>query len=121
MLAEVLLVNRAWPGNPWNVRYRCLDLDYRNTQEVDQPAGACLAVKRKAWDEISGFDEGFFPVWFEDVDFFRRLRDKGWKIVYSPAALFSQSSVFAVFPHALAYLRRWQTNFPNVWSSAATQ
>ncbi len=96
MLAEVLLVNRAWPGNPWNVRYRCLDLDYRNTQEVDQPAGACLAVKRKAWDEISGFDERFFPVWFEDVDFCRRLRDKGWKIVYSPDAILSHSGGHSV-------------------------
>jgi len=81
MLAEVLLVNRIWPRNPWNVRYRCLDLDYEKPQEVEQPAGACLAVKRQAWEALSGFDEGFFPVWFEDVDFCRRLRDKGWKIV----------------------------------------
>jgi GT2 family glycosyltransferase len=89
MLAEVLLLNRAWPRNPWNVRYRCLDLDYQTAQEVEQPAGACLAVKRQAWDELNGFDEEFFPVWFEDVDFCRRLRDKGWKIVYRPDAVFS--------------------------------
>src|SRR5216684_6898724 len=89
MLAEVLLVNRAWPSNPWNVRYRCLDLDYQTAQEVEQPAGACLAVKRQAWNEVNGFDEEFFPVWFEDVDFCRRLRDKGWKIVYRPDAVFS--------------------------------
>jgi N-acetylglucosaminyl-diphospho-decaprenol L-rhamnosyltransferase len=96
MLAEVLLLNRAWPGNPWNVRYRCLDLDYQTAQEVEQPAGACLAVKRQAWDAISGFDEGFFPVWFEDVDFCRRLRDKGWKIVYRPDAIFSHSGGHSV-------------------------
>jgi GT2 family glycosyltransferase len=96
MLAEALLVKRAWPGNPWNVRYRCLDLDYRNPQEVEQPAGACLAVKRKAWDEVNGFDEGFFPVWFEDVDFCRRIRDKGWKIVYRPDAIFSHAGGHSV-------------------------
>jgi len=96
MLAEVLLVNRAWPGNPWNVRYRCLDLDYRNAQEVDQPAGACLAVKRQAWDEVNGFDEGFYPVWFEDVDFCRRIRERGWKIVYNPDAIFSHSGGHSV-------------------------
>ena len=96
VLAEVLLVNRAWPSNPWNVRYRCLDLDYQNAQEVEQPAGACLAVKRRAWDEVSGFDEGFFPVWFEDVDFCRRLRDRGWKIVYCPDAIFSHIGAHSV-------------------------
>src|SRR5216684_6086711 len=96
MLAEVLLVNRAWPSNPWNVRYRCLDLDYQTAQEVEQPAGACLAVKRQAWDAIDGFDEVFFPVWFEDVDFCRRLRDTGWKIVYRPDAIFSHSGGHSV-------------------------
>jgi GT2 family glycosyltransferase len=96
MLAEVLLINRAWPGNPWNVRYRCLDLDYRSAQEVEQPAGACLAVKRQAWDAVNGFDEGFFPVWFEDVDFCRRLRSKGWTIVYCPDAIFSHSGGHSV-------------------------
>lgn len=96
MLAEVLLVNRAWPSNPWNVRYRCLDLDYQTAQEVEQPAGACLAVKRQAWDAIDGFDEVFFPVWFEDVDFCRRLRDTGWKIVYRPDAIFSHSGAHSV-------------------------
>jgi GT2 family glycosyltransferase len=70
------------------VHYRCLDLDYQTAQEVDQPAGACLAVKRQAWETINGFDESFFPVWFEDVDFCRRLRDKEWKIVYCPDAIF---------------------------------
>jgi N-acetylglucosaminyl-diphospho-decaprenol L-rhamnosyltransferase len=96
MLAELLLLNRAWPSNPWNVRYRCLDLDYQTAQEVEQPAGACLAVKRQAWDALNGFDEGFFPVWFEDVDFCRRLRDRGWKIVYRPDAIFSHSGAHSV-------------------------
>jgi N-acetylglucosaminyl-diphospho-decaprenol L-rhamnosyltransferase len=96
MLAEILLLNRAWPSNPWNVHYRCLDLDYQKAQEIEQPAGACLAVKRRAWDEINGFDEGFFPVWFEDVDFCRRLRDAGWRIVYCPDAIFAHAGGHSV-------------------------
>jgi N-acetylglucosaminyl-diphospho-decaprenol L-rhamnosyltransferase len=88
MLTEVLLLNRIWPRNPWNVAYRCLSMDYQAVQEVDQPAGACLAIKREAWEAVNGFDESFFPVWFEDVDFCRRLRDQGWKILYCPDAIF---------------------------------
>jgi GT2 family glycosyltransferase len=90
-LSELLLLNRVWPGNPWNRRYRCLDLDYKISQEVDQPAGACLALKRRPWKELGGFDEQFFPLWFEDVDYCRRLRNHGWRILYCPKAVFLHS------------------------------
>lgn len=112
MLAEVLLVNRIWPSNPWNVRYRCLDLDYQTAQEVEQPAGACLAVKRQAWEMVNGFDESFFPVWFEDVDFCRRLRDRGWRIVYCPDAIFLHAGAHSV--NRLAFRDRQSYWYRNV-------
>jgi N-acetylglucosaminyl-diphospho-decaprenol L-rhamnosyltransferase len=87
-LAEVLLLNRVWPLNPWNRRYRALDFDYRKAQEVEQPAGACLAIQRVAWRDVQGMDNSFYPVWFEDVDLCRRLHERGWKILYCPSAVF---------------------------------
>ncbi len=96
LLCEVLLINQLWPGNPVNQRYRCLDADYSRQQEIEQPAGACLAVTREAFDAIGGFDAGFFPVWFEDVDFCKRLRDSGGKILYCPAARFLHSGAHSV-------------------------
>ena len=96
MAAEILLLNRVWPSNPVNRRYRYLDLDYSKPQEVDQPAGACLAVWREVWENLGGFDERFFPVWFEDVDFCRRIRDHNWKILYCPAARFLHSGGHSV-------------------------
>jgi N-acetylglucosaminyl-diphospho-decaprenol L-rhamnosyltransferase len=96
MLAEVLLLNRLWNGNPLNRQYRCLDLDYGSLQEIEQPAGACLGVKRDVWESLGGFDEAFYPVWFEDVDFCRRLRLCGWKIIYCPAAVFIHSGGHSV-------------------------
>jgi N-acetylglucosaminyl-diphospho-decaprenol L-rhamnosyltransferase len=44
--------------------------------EVEQPSGACFAMRREAWEECGGFDEGYF-LWFEDVDLARRLLDAG--------------------------------------------
>jgi GT2 family glycosyltransferase len=88
MAAEIVLLNRLLPNNPVNRHYRCLDLDYSKPQQVDQPAGACLAVRREVWESIGGFDERFFPVWFEDVDFCCRVRAHNWKILYCPTARF---------------------------------
>jgi len=96
LLCEATLVNQLWPGNPVNRRYRCLDADYSKPQEVEQPAGACLAVTRKAWDELGGFDEQFFPVWFEDVDFCKRVLERDGRIVYCPNARFRHSGAHSV-------------------------
>ena len=67
-----------------NRRYRCLDADYSKAQQVEQPAGACLAIKREAWDTVGGMDTQFAPVWFEDVDFCKRLIDSGRTIFTVP-------------------------------------
>jgi N-acetylglucosaminyl-diphospho-decaprenol L-rhamnosyltransferase len=40
--------------------------------------------RRQVWAEIGGFDESFWPVWFEDVDFCRRIREKGYYLYYEP-------------------------------------
>lgn len=96
MLGEVLLINRVWPGNPCNRAYRCLDLDYTRPHSVDQPAGAALAFTRAAWRALGGFDESFYPVWFEDVDFCRRLRGRGGTIVFCPQAMFRHSGGHSV-------------------------
>lgn len=81
---EVLGINRLWPGNPVNRRYRCSDLDWSRPGEVEQPAGAFLLLRKAAWEDVGGFDESFHPVWFEDVDFLKRLREAGWRVVYAP-------------------------------------
>ena len=96
LLFEVLLVNQTWPGNPVNRRYRCLDADYSKQQRIQQPAGACLAIKREAWDSVQGMDPGFYPVWFEDVDLCKRLLDHGASIVYCPSARFHHSGAHSV-------------------------
>jgi N-acetylglucosaminyl-diphospho-decaprenol L-rhamnosyltransferase len=94
LLFEILLLNRLFPNNPVNRRYRCLDLDPLQPCEVEQPAGACLLVRRAAFDSCGGFDERFFPLWFEDVDLCLRLRRAGdgrGMILYRPEIAFQHS------------------------------
>jgi len=81
---ELLGINRLWPSNPVNRRYRYLDRDLARGGSVEQPAGAFLMIRRDVWDQLGGFDEGFHPVWFEDVDFCRRAAAAGYRIEYMP-------------------------------------
>jgi N-acetylglucosaminyl-diphospho-decaprenol L-rhamnosyltransferase len=81
---ELLGINRLWPGNPVNRRYRYLDRDLTLEGPVEQPAGAFLMTRRDAWDRLGGFDEDFRPVWFEDVDFCLRAAEAGYGIQYVP-------------------------------------
>jgi len=81
---ELVGINRIWPGNPVNRRYRYLDRDPNLQGPVEQPAGAFLMTRRDVWQDLGGLDDEFHPVWFEDVDFCRRAVDAGYLIQYVP-------------------------------------
>jgi GT2 family glycosyltransferase len=55
---------------------------------VEQPAAAALALRRRALESVGGFDEAFYPAWFEDVDLARRFREADLIFRYWPAARF---------------------------------
>ena len=84
---EILGLNRLFPWNPVNRRYRCLDFDFSKTSEIEQPPGAFLMFRRDTWETLGGFDPQFHPLWFEDVDFCKRAGSLGIKIVFEPRAL----------------------------------
>jgi N-acetylglucosaminyl-diphospho-decaprenol L-rhamnosyltransferase len=84
---EVLLLNRVWPNNPVNRKYRGLLLEYSTRLEVDQPAGAFLMIRRDVWRKLGGFDPGFFPIWFDDTDFCKRAADHGYHWYYTPQSV----------------------------------
>ena len=55
------------------------------TSEVDWLTGACLLVRREVLEQVGGLDEDYF-MYSEELDWCRRIKTAGWRIVYLPAA-----------------------------------
>jgi GT2 family glycosyltransferase len=70
------------PGLIWRQafglhRLRPLHPDERG--DVPSVVGACMAIRRVAFDELGGFDEQFW-LYGEETEFCRRARDAGWRV-----------------------------------------
>ena len=76
------VVGFAWKANPWSKVYRQEHLE-PSERPVGWLSGSCLLVRRKAFDQITGFDERYF-MYMEDVDLGDRLGQAGWLNVYVP-------------------------------------
>jgi len=59
---------------------------YNIMREVDHCSGACLLIETALFRDLGGFDEIYAPAYFEDCDLSLRVRERGRKIIYQPAA-----------------------------------
>jgi GT2 family glycosyltransferase len=50
---------------------------------VDWATGCCLLIRRDCWEQLGGLDPDYF-LYYEDVDFCRRARERGWVVAYEP-------------------------------------
>ncbi|GIG29897.1 glycosyltransferase family 2 protein [Cellulomonas marina] len=79
------LLAKVWPRNPWTRAYQARQERAGEERDTGWLSGACLAVRREAYEAVGGFDEGYF-MFFEDVDLGERLGRAGWRNRYVPAA-----------------------------------
>ncbi len=78
-----LKLHHVFPRAKVLQNYFQLNFDYKKTVSVDQVMGAFLMTKREVLSKIGMLDEKFY-IWFEEVDFCKRTKKAGWKVVYSP-------------------------------------
>jgi N-acetylglucosaminyl-diphospho-decaprenol L-rhamnosyltransferase len=80
------LFSRVWPTNPWTRAYRQENEGSDRPRPAGWLSGSCLLVRRSAFEQIGGFDAGYF-MYFEDVDLGYRLGRAGWINLYEPGAV----------------------------------
>jgi len=58
-------------------------LDWDREQDAETTQTTCLLIRREAYEQVGEMDASLF-LFYNDVDWCRRLRRAGWKLVYLP-------------------------------------
>ncbi|MEZ4643915.1 MAG: glycosyltransferase family 2 protein [Chloroflexota bacterium] len=105
-------------------QYYAQDLRDDEVADVDWVMGASMMTRREVLEQVGGMDEAYF-MYSEELDWCRRIRDAGWRVVYLPTAQVvhyeGKSSEQAVtarhinFNRAkLRYFRKYHGRFPTL-------
>ncbi|MGI6296819.1 MAG: glycosyltransferase family 2 protein [Armatimonadota bacterium] len=77
------VLGKLFPNNRFVKGYLMTDVDHSQIMDVDWLSGSALMVRQETFEEIGLFDERFF-MYCEDVDWCKRAKDAGWRVVYYP-------------------------------------
>lgn len=106
-------------------RYLMIGFDYERESAVDQVMGAALMTRRKIVEELGFLDEKFW-LWYEEVDFCKRVQNAGYEVRYYPKAAimhhkgagFSQMPVYLrkkTVAKSLIYYFKKNGHFWDIW------
>jgi GT2 family glycosyltransferase len=79
-------LGKLFPNAKLTREHLMLDWDHNSERLVDWVTGACMMVRREAYESVGGMDERFF-LYLEDVDWCYRMGKHGWKVAYVPSAV----------------------------------
>jgi GT2 family glycosyltransferase len=84
--AQALFLHRISPRAAWTDELVRDAAAYDRAGTVEWVSGACMLVRRDAYEQVGGFDEGFF-LYCEDADLCRRLWQAGYRVRFEPRAV----------------------------------
>lgn len=84
-LAGLPILRRSRWARRARARYTMTDFDHATDMDVEQPPGACMLMRRDEYLAMGGLDPRL-SLYFNDVDFCRRLLQNGRRIHYLASA-----------------------------------
>jgi O-antigen biosynthesis protein len=115
------IIWRDGSGWNWGRNEDANDPRFNYVRDVDYCSGAALAVRRDLFLEMGGFDSYYAPAYYEDTDLAFRMRQRGLRVIYQPAAQIlhlegvshgrDESSGVKAYQavNAQKFLERWQS------------
>jgi hypothetical protein len=83
---KTLLLDRLLPRHREFGSWKMTWFYHERELEVDQPMGAAMLLPREVIERVGLLDESF-PIFFNDVDFCRRIHSAGYHLLYYPGAV----------------------------------
>lgn len=88
--------------------------------------GAAMAFPRQLWEQLGGFDEGYYPAYLEESDFCERARRAGYRVVTAPRSIvghaessstgkFSAEFYYYYLRNRLRFAVKWH-DWPMLWN-----
>lgn len=84
LIYRMVGLSRLFPRSRRFARYNMTYLDEHELAEVDSVVGAFMLVRSEAICQAGLLDDRFW-MYGEDLDWSKRIRDAGWKVIYNPA------------------------------------
>jgi O-antigen biosynthesis protein len=105
--------------------YRRMPADHRGycnrltvAHEVGAVTAACIAVERKKFEAVGGFDAENLPVDLNDMDLCLRISERGWTSLWTPESVLVhlQSATRGIDPDPFVLYRQERTYFVQRWA-----
>ncbi len=93
--------------------------EFNRPAEVQCLISACWLMRRAVYDELGPLEEAYNPIQFEDIDYCYAARERGWQVLYEPAAesyhfenvtssgTRAINSPYQIVRNGLLFQRRW--------------
>ena len=98
VISEIFLLSRIFKNSLVFNKWKMPDFDHETEIFNCQPMGSCLMLPRSTVEKTGYMDEKFF-LFFNDVDYCRRIIDNGMKILFYPDAKIIHHKGHSIYRH----------------------